>query len=97
MLDLRRIPRLAVSLEARCRADGVEFSGLVRDLNQDGCFVATETPLDPGATVELSFRLPDDEQEQRVTGRVVRSAGRKDDHPGFALEFDLALERTPGV
>ncbi|MCP4896798.1 MAG: PilZ domain-containing protein, partial [bacterium] len=40
------------------------------------------------AEVEVVIELPGDEKPVKVSGRIARLAQRKDDSPGFAVEFD---------
>ena len=91
MSDLRRAVRSPVSLKATCSLAGREFRVLVSDLSDLGCFVATEEPARPGAALALTLERPDGSSVERA-GTVVRVAGRRDDHIGFAVEFESGLE-----
>lgn len=64
------------------------------DTSQKGIQLATATPLDVGAMVMVTFRVPPDGGlERRVKGRVIRVEQNVDDPYGLwpqkvAVEFD---------
>ena len=67
-----------------------------RDLSPGGMFVATDLPLEKGAELVLSFRVPECPREITVFGRVVRVClprRRTDSEPaGMGIRF---LDITP--
>ena len=86
MSDLRRSERQAVVIEAHAELEERHFQCLIRDLSPFGGFVSTEEIVRPGAIAKLRFELPEG-TEHRLEARVIRMAGRRDDHIGFGVEF----------
>ena len=67
------------------------FSEFARNINEGGIFVETETPHEPGTTVDLQFRLPASDEPVRVTGTVVRvteGSPGAGEPAGVGIEFD---------
>ena len=96
MTELRRCDRRRVTIEAVFELDGQRFDALLRDLSPFGGFVSTEERPRPGAIVKLHFDTPEG-VAHAVEGRVIRIAGRRDDHIGFGVEFAKALEGLSGL
>ena len=88
VLERRRAPRIPFRVGIRYSLGDTEGGGSTENLTVHGFFLNTDAlaPLD--ATVELSLELPDDEKPAKASGRVVRIARRKDELPGFAVEFE---------
>jgi type IV pilus assembly protein PilZ len=65
------------------------FSEFAHNINEGGLFVETDSPREPGTTVDLQFQLPGDDDPVRVKGTVVHvSQGEGGDPPGMGIEFE---------
>lgn len=68
-----------------------------RDVSTRGILLSAAEELKPGSKVVVTFRvLPDEKNERRVEGRVVRVEPNKEDPDGLwpvrlAVEFDEQL------
>jgi uncharacterized protein (TIGR02266 family) len=71
----RRNPRLPifvkVDYKVDMRRDDSPYSDYSVDINQDGLFLKSRSPLAPGTIVNLEFSLPEDSRVIKVNGRVV--------------------------
>jgi PilZ domain len=70
-----------------------EGLAITRDASSGGVLMLTASTLEPGATLEIVLKMPDDPVPRRVTGRVVRVEPNADDPHGLwphrmAVEFD---------
>ena len=88
VLERRRTLRVPLRVDVTCYIAGACFTGTTANVTVHGLSLETETPLPPDSEVEVVIELPDDEKPVKVSGRVVRLAQRKEDSPGFAVEFD---------
>ena len=88
VLERRRTPRIPFRVGVRYSLADTEGDGSTENLTVHGFFLNTDAlpPLD--AAVELRLNLPDDGEPAKASGRVVRIARRKDESPGFAVEFE---------
>ena len=68
--NLRRSPRVALSIPMRDAATGAEF--VTVDLSAHGVLLVCKDPLTMGQKLELSFHLPNGEEIERLEGEVVR-------------------------
>jgi len=91
LLERRGTPRLPLRVDVTCTVAGACFSGGTTNLTVAGLFLETDTPVSPGAEVELTLELPGDGEPLKASGRVVRREQRVGDTPGFAVEF-LSLD-----
>jgi uncharacterized protein (TIGR02266 family) len=94
VLERRRTLRVPLRVDITCRIAGACITGTTSNLTVHGLFLETETPVPSDAEVDIALELPGDEKPVEVSGRVKRLARRKNDPPGFAIEFD-ALEEPP--
>jgi uncharacterized protein (TIGR02266 family) len=88
VLERRRTPRVPLRVDVTCYIAGACFTGTTENLTVHGLSLETKTPVPPDAEVEVVIELPGDEKPVKVSGRVARLARRKNDPPGFAVEFD---------
>ena len=82
--------RYAVDLDVTVGSEHNFYAGLVENLSAGGVFVATHTPKEIGALVELSIRLPETEVIINATGEVcwIREYSESSDaHPGMGIRF----------
>lgn len=98
-LDRRSASRGAVRCEVEFLVCGVTYSATAENLSTRGVFVATELEVFDGLAADVSLFLegdtPGDEVEPiKLVGSVVRVARRRDERPGFAVEFDSIDEGT---
>jgi hypothetical protein len=70
----RREARLPVRFEVWCHSggDGDPLEGMSVNLSLKGMLMETRHPADIGSRLDLRFRLPNDTQELRTVGQVVR-------------------------
>lgn len=54
---LRRLPRVATMATALLGHDGCVSRGVILNVGPQGAFIATATPLQPGATIAVTFTL----------------------------------------
>ncbi|MBK7580546.1 MAG: PilZ domain-containing protein [Myxococcales bacterium] len=79
-----------------------EGIAVTHDANSRGVLMLTASTLDPGATVEVALKLPDEPVPRRVTGRVVRVEENLADPHGLwphrmAIEFDQEVKELEWV
>ena len=87
--ERRRSQRADLVVRVNYRSVDELFSEFARNINEGGIFVATDTPHEPGTTVDLQFRLPASDEPVRVTGTVVRVTEASPGEPaGVGIEFD---------
>jgi CheY-like chemotaxis protein len=91
----RREARVPVSLEVWSHLAHQEAAARGQSLNISvkGMLLETPEPLDIGAKLDLSFRLPDDPADLRAVGQVVREERSEDGHSRVGVEF-LILRDT---
>ncbi len=87
-LDLRETRRLPI----RLAVDYGDTSGIVhshtRDINEEGVFIISTTPLPEGSTVSLVIHVPDFPQPMAVSAIVSHTVLVEDeDVPGMGLRF----------
>jgi type IV pilus assembly protein PilZ len=95
--EKRRQPRIPVYVKVDYKVDmlrdDAEYSDYSININRDGLFLTSRSPLTPGTIVNLQFALPEDARVIKVAGRVVwitrefedKVGGR--DEPGMGIEF----------
>ena len=70
-----------------------EGLAVTHDASSRGVLMVTASKLEPGSTVEIAVKLPEDPELRHVTGRVVRVEENPEDPHGLwphrlAVEFD---------
>ncbi|HEX7125387.1 MAG TPA: TIGR02266 family protein [Thermodesulfobacteriota bacterium] len=95
--DKRRQPRVPIYVKVDYKVDmtrdDAPYSDYSANINRDGLFLKSRSPLTPGTLVNLQFSLPEDSRVIKVAGRVVwitkefedRVGGRTE--PGMGIEF----------
>jgi uncharacterized protein (TIGR02266 family) len=90
--DSRRAHQRAdIEIDISLESETNFYMGLTENLSEGGLFIATHAVRPIGATVEVSFSLPDCEGRIRAKGTVrwVRLFGdASDTSPGMGLRFD---------
>ena len=86
--DRRSAARGAVRCEVEFLVGGVLYSAVAENLSETGAFVATEVEVFGGMSADISLVLDDPSETIKLVGKVVRIARRRDERPGFAVEFD---------
>jgi CheY-like chemotaxis protein len=71
-LEHRRKPREPLNTEVVRRAMSIEFTGMSRDISEDGIVFRDDGSLELGQKVELSFSLPGQQQPIEIEGVVAR-------------------------
>ena len=92
--DRRAASRFPVRSEVEFLIDGVTYSATAEDLSLRGIFVATEMEVFDGLEAHVSLYLEGDSDPIKIVGSVVRLARRRDERPGFAVEFGAIDEST---
>lgn len=102
--DKRRQPRVPIYVKVDYKVDmtrdDAPYSDYSVNINRDGLFLKSRSPLTPGTLVNLQFAFPEDARVIKVAGRVVwitkefedRVGGRKE--PGMGIEFQDLDEET---
>jgi uncharacterized protein (TIGR02266 family) len=106
--DQRRQPRIPVFVKVDYKVDllrdDAEYTDYSVNINRDGLFLKSSSPLTPGTIVNLQFALPEDARTIKVAGRVVwitkefeeKVGGRAE--PGMGIEFqDLDPETAARI
>ena len=70
-LDRRATQRHRVSISARYRADGEQRCANLFDLGNDGVFICTHEPLEPGSLLDLTIHTPGERGFVSADGLVV--------------------------
>jgi hypothetical protein len=70
-----------------------EGIAVTHDASSRGVLMLTASTLDPGATIEVALKLPDQSVPKRVVGKVVRVEQNENDPHGLwphrmAIEFE---------
>jgi len=91
--DRRNAPRASVALIIEYASLEQFCQDYARNLSLGGIFIETRTPLPVGASLELSFSLPESAELIKSTGRVVRTvtaeqAANLEGRPGMAVQFE---------
>ena len=92
---IRRRPRAYQRVAVRCGCwlehDGATVFGTTVDLGRGGLFLRTALPMDPGADVRVTLRLPGQRghvvAEGQIVHRVAPTAGDGRDRPGLGVRF----------
>jgi Tfp pilus assembly protein PilZ len=74
--------------------DGITYSAQAENLSERGVFVATEMEVFDGLEAHVSLYLDDASDPIKIVGSVARLARRRDERPGFAVEFGSLDETT---
>ncbi len=89
--DRRQLKRSVQRISARVECDGHVGDGYIKNLTKQGLFVRTELPLQPGATVHVSFE-PEGSPKIDLTGTVrwttAQLPNAAEVPPGFGLKLD---------
>src|SRR5688500_10813921 len=84
----RRVP---IQLLVDYKADGHYLFDFCKDLGSGGVFIQTKKPLATGATLDLTFTIPDSKETLTAKGTVIwvqnPVAERKDLTPGMGVQF----------
>ena len=92
--ERRAAERVAVRCEVEFLCGGVLYVANAENLSVQGAFVATEVGVPHGLPVDVSLTLDDVADPIKIVGKVVRVARRRDERPGFAIEFDALDDAT---
>lgn len=85
----RRVP---IQLLVDYKANGNYLFDFCKDLGAGGVFIQTTKPLPTGATIDLTFTIPDSKETLITKGKVIwvqePVAERSDLTPGMGVQFD---------
>jgi len=73
---------------------GVLYTATAENLSVKGAFVAAEVGVCDGLPVDVSLTLDEASDPIKLVGKVVRLARRRDERPGFAVEFESLDDAT---
>ncbi len=89
--DDRSSQRVPIQLLVDYQSNGNYLFDFCRDLGTGGVFIETNSPLDLGADVNLTFTLPDSKETVDAKGKVIwvqpEVPGKKLS-PGMGIQFD---------
>lgn len=89
--DDRRNQRIPIQLLVDYKAEGHYLFDFCKDLGTGGVFIETDSPLEHGSAVDLTFTLPDSKQTLEAKGRVIwvqSVVSGKDLTPGMGVQFE---------
>ncbi len=92
--DRRTASRIPLRCEVDFLVDGVTYSANAENLSLRGVFVATEIEVFDGLEAHVGLYLDDGSDPIKIVGSVARLARRRDERPGFAVEFGALDEAT---
>jgi hypothetical protein len=92
--DRRTAPRIPFRCEVDFLVSGVTYSAMAENLSLQGVFVATEVAVFDGLQADCSLYLGEAHDPIKIVGSAVRVARRRDERPGFAVEFGSISEET---
>ena len=85
----RRVP---IQLLVDYKANGNYLFDFCKDLGAGGVFIQTTKPLPTGATIDLTFTIPDSKETLITKGKVIWGqepvAERSDLTPGMGVQFN---------
>lgn len=86
------------SSDVRCDVEflvsGVLYEASAENLSVRGAFVAAEVCVYDGLPVDVRLTLDEANDPIQLAGKVVRLARRRDERPGFAVEFEYLDDVT---
>ena len=84
--------RVPIQLVVDYKSDCDYLFDFCRDLGTGGVFIETKTPLNQGATIELTFTIPDSKETLNTKGKVIwvqkQVENRADLTPGMGVQFE---------
>ena len=93
-VERRGAERFAVRADVEFLVGGVHYVATAENLSMKGAFVATEVGVFERMPVDVSLVLDETSEPLKLVGKVVRLARRRDERPGFAIEFDAIDDAT---
>lgn len=88
LLNLREMRRLPLRLPVSYTDDDGRHNTVCRDINEEGIFVLTESPLAEGTRIQIELSLPDHADPMPFVGTVTHTVVVEDeDIPGMGLTF----------
>ncbi|MEM9173776.1 MAG: PilZ domain-containing protein [Myxococcota bacterium] len=93
-LERRGAERFEIRADVEFLVGGVLYVATAENLSTQGAFVATEIGVFHRMPVDVSLTLDPDAEPLKLVGKVVRLARRRDERPGFAIEFDAMDDAT---
>jgi c-di-GMP-binding flagellar brake protein YcgR len=98
--ERRRFVRVAEQLVVSCTPrpnEEAQFDGRTLNFSAGGILLISPTILPIGQAVDLVLRIPDDDSDLKLDGRVLRVRSLSDTHHEIAVEFtggDTASQRA---
>ena len=71
MIERRAHPRVELRIDVNYGNVGLFHTNSILNISQGGLFIQTDSPLDLGTEIEVTFTLPGSTREIRATGLVV--------------------------
>lgn len=93
MEEKRQHPRIKTSVKSEVHSnEGMTFSTSA-DLSNGGIFISTPEPISVGSNIQLSIKIPD-EDDIEINGivRWMSDSNEKDDRNGMGIEFSTLSE-----
>ncbi len=96
LLDWRKKRRIAIKLAVHYTEGDTKVDTFTRDINEEGVFVVTESPLAEQTELKLYIEIPGRSEPFPLSGKVVHTVVVEDeDVPGMGICF--ALERSDSI
>lgn len=93
LLNLREARRVPVRLEVTYGGVGGPVDSHTRDINDEGVFIISETPLPEDSEIHLYIKMPARTETYSLTGQVVHTVVVEDeDVPGMGIRFQFEDE-----
>jgi len=91
--EKRITKRVAVELKVDCKYEGNFLFENATNISENGIFIETKEPKQPGTMVNLQFELPESQKKIEVLGKVIwvnpyRAGSGKDYNPGMGIRFE---------
>ena len=92
--DRRGGARVPIRCEVEFLLGGITYSAMAENLSLRGAFVATEVEVFDGLAADVTLYLDEGADPVKLVGSIVRLNRRRDERPGFAVEFESVDEAT---
>lgn len=90
--EKRGSQRVPVKLKVDWKSAGNFLFEHATNISEQGIFIETESPMEPGTAIDLQFQLPEASKKIEVRGEVtwvnpVRPVGSENYNPGMGIRF----------
>ncbi len=90
--EKRGAQRVPVKLKVDWKSEGNFLFEHATNISEQGIFIETENPMQPGTAIDLQFQLPEASKKIEVRGEVtwvnpIRPPGSENYNPGMGIRF----------